>query len=115
MNINDAVLVNLDEVDRENDAKLGYVLPISLGIVEKLNPSQGTVFVCWMFGENWTSDWKKWVCPKTKIVSKDWIDEDSIVMNDGQFLIVKLLKHANKTGYFTIDDHSISDILRKLQ
>jgi hypothetical protein len=115
LNVNDAVLVNLDEVDREKDATLGYVLPLSLGIVEKLNPSQGKVFVCWMFGENWTSDWKKWVCPKTKIVSKDWIDEDSIVMKDGQFLIVKLLKHTNKTGYFTIDDDSVSDILQKLQ
>jgi hypothetical protein len=52
LNVNDAVLVNLDEVDREKDATLGYVLPLSLGIVEKLNPTKGTVLVRWIFGEN---------------------------------------------------------------
>lgn len=115
MNVNDAVLVDLDDTDREKDAKLGYVLPLSLGIVEKLEPSEGRVFVCWMFGEKWTSDWKKWVCPKTKVPSKDWIDEDSIVKNQNRFLIVKLVKHPKKNGYFTLHDDSISDILRITQ
>jgi hypothetical protein len=104
--------VELDDRDREKDAELGYLLPLSIGIVEKLEPSERRVFVCWMFGENWTSDWKKWVCPKTKIISKDWIDEDSIVKIQNRFLIVKLVKHTKRSGYFTLDDDSISDILR---
>jgi len=115
LKVKDAILVDLAEVDRDRDAEIGYDLPLSLGIVEKLCHSERRVYVCWMFGKNWTSDWMKWVCPKTKKPPMDWIDDDCIVTRNKGFLIVKMVKHAQKKGYFTLHDDSIRDIIRITQ
>ncbi len=112
LQINDAILVQVDETDVIRDAKLGYHLPLSLGIVEKVDVNQRKVLVCWMYGERWTSSWIKWVCPKTKKVSKDWIDEDSIVTINNEFVTVNLVKDPKRVGYYTLDDKSISTIIK---
>ena len=113
LHVNDAILVQLEAQDVHRDVALGYDLPLSsLGIVEKVDTNERRVLVCWMFGERWTSSWIKWVCPKTKKMSKDWIDEDSIVKVNNEFVIVKLLKDAKRNGYYTLDDESIVTILK---